>query len=210
MAMKGDAKAISFVEDTAVAPERLRDYIARFQQIVARHGTRAGVYAHASVGCLHVRPVVNLKTADGVAQFEAIASDVADLVLEFGGALSGEHGDGLVRGAFNEKMFGSALYQAFRDGEAHVRPAGLFNPGQDRRHAAASPRTSATAPAIARREPATFFDFGARRPGPRRRDVQRRRRLPQDARGHDVPVATWRRATRPTRPAAAPTCCGWR
>src|SRR5581483_7797571 len=93
MAMKGDAKSISFVEDTAVAPERLRDYIDRFLQVVKRHGTTAGVYAHASVGCLHVRPVVDLKTADGVARFEAIANDIADLVLEFGGALSGEHGD---------------------------------------------------------------------------------------------------------------------
>ena len=129
-AMKTDDKAISFVEDTAVAPEKLRDYIERFIGIVQRHGTRAGVYAHASVGCLHVRPVVNLKTADGVAKFEAIANEVADLVLEFGGALSGEHGDGLVRGAFNEKMFGSELYQAFRQVKKTFDPNGLFNPGR--------------------------------------------------------------------------------
>ncbi len=130
MAMTGDGKAVSFVEDTAVAPEKLRDYIARFVQLVERHHTVAGVYAHASVGCLHVRPVVDLKTADGVAKFESIANDVADLVLEFGGALSGEHGDGLVRGAFNEKMFGSELYQAFRTVKATFDPAGLFNPGR--------------------------------------------------------------------------------
>ena len=129
-AMKSDGKAISFVEDTAVAPEKLRDYIARFVRIVERHGTVAGVYAHASVGCLHVRPVVNLKTAQGVATFEAIASEVADLVLEFGGALSGEHGDGLVRGAFNERMFGSELYQAFRDVKRTFDPNGQFNPGR--------------------------------------------------------------------------------
>ncbi len=73
MAMKDDAKSLSFVEDTAVAPERLRDYIDRFLGIVARHGTTAGVYAHASVGCLHVRPVVNLKTDAGIRTFEAIA-----------------------------------------------------------------------------------------------------------------------------------------
>ncbi|MGE0464622.1 MAG: FAD-binding and (Fe-S)-binding domain-containing protein [Vicinamibacterales bacterium] len=130
MAMKGDGKAVSFVEDTAVAPERLRDYIERFSQIIERHGTTAGIYAHASVGCLHVRPVVDLKTAAGVARFEAIANDVADLVLEYGGALSGEHGDGLVRGAFNEKMFGSALYQAFRTVKQTFDPRGLFNPGR--------------------------------------------------------------------------------
>ena len=130
MAMKGDAKSISFVEDTAVAPEQLRDYIERFLAIVERHGTTAGVYAHASVGCLHVRPVVNLKTEQGVRQFEAIANDIADLVLEYGGALSGEHGDGLVRGPFVEKMFGSAIYEAFRSIKRTFDPDGLFNPGK--------------------------------------------------------------------------------
>ncbi|MEO7158803.1 MAG: FAD-linked oxidase C-terminal domain-containing protein [Vicinamibacterales bacterium] len=129
-AMTTDAKAISFVEDTAVAPERLRDYIERFLAIVRRHDTIAGVYAHASVGCLHVRPVINLKTAGGVAKFEAIANEVADLVLEFGGALSGEHGDGLVRGAFNQKMFGAELYEAFRTVKRTFDPQALFNPGR--------------------------------------------------------------------------------
>ena len=73
MAEKGDAKAISFVEDTAVDPARLRDYIAEFLALIARHGTTAGVYAHASVGCLHVRPIVNLKTVEGVRRFESLA-----------------------------------------------------------------------------------------------------------------------------------------
>ena len=81
MAMKQEAKSISFVEDTAVAPEKLRDYIARFLDIIKRHETTAGIYAHASVGCLHVRPVVNLKTEQGVQKFEAIAIEVSDLVL---------------------------------------------------------------------------------------------------------------------------------
>ena len=130
MAMKGDAKSISFVEDTAVAPEKLRDFIARFLAVVRRHGTTAGVYAHASVGCLHVRPVVNMKTASGVRQFEAIASEIADLVLEFGGALSGEHGDGLVRGPFMARMFGTELYEAFRTVKRTFDPEGIFNPGK--------------------------------------------------------------------------------
>ncbi len=130
MAMKGDGKSLSFVEDTAVAPEKLRDYIERFLRIVRDHGTVAGVYAHASVGCLHVRPVVDLKTAQGIETFEAIANAIADLVLEFGGALSGEHGDGLVRGAFTEKMFGPVLYDAFRAVKRAFDPAGLFNPGK--------------------------------------------------------------------------------
>jgi len=130
MAMKEDAKSVSFVEDTAVAPERLREYIDRFQHILARHGTTAGIYAHASVGCLHVRPVVNLKTEAGIQQFAAIASEVADLVLEFGGALSGEHGDGYVRSPFMERMFGPALYDAFRTIKRTFDPHGIFNPGK--------------------------------------------------------------------------------
>ncbi len=157
-AMKGDGKAISFVEDTAVAPEKLRDYIERFIGLVQRHKTVAGIYAHASVGCLHVRPVVNLKTADGVAKFEAIANEVADLVLEFGGALSGEHGDGLVRGAFNEKMFGSELYQAFRQVKATFDPQRLFNPG---RIVDTPPITSHLRYGAGYQTPSpvTFFDF---------------------------------------------------
>jgi FAD/FMN-containing dehydrogenase/Fe-S oxidoreductase len=130
MSEYGDAKAISFVEDTAVAPDRLRDYIARFQQILERHDTRAGFYAHASVGLLHVRPIVNLKEADGVEKFASIADEISDLVLEFGGALSGEHGDGLVRSPFQKKMYGPALYQAFCEIKRTFDPQGIFNPGK--------------------------------------------------------------------------------
>ena len=158
MAMKGDDKSLSFVEDTAVAPEKLRDYIDRFLQIVRGHGTVAGVYAHASVGCLHVRPVVNLKTAEGVQTFEAIANDIADLVLEFGGALSGEHGDGLVRGPFTEKMFGPVLYDAFRTIKRTFDPDGLFNPGKitDAPPLTANLRYGA---GYVTPNPPTYFDF---------------------------------------------------
>ena len=158
MAMKGDDKSLSFVEDTAVAPEKLRDYIERFLQIVRGHGTVAGVYAHASVGCLHVRPVVNLKTAEGVQRFEAIAGDIADLVLEFGGALSGEHGDGLVRGPFTEKMFGPILYDAFRTVKKTFDPHGLFNPGKivDTPPLTANLRYGA---GYITPDPPTFFDY---------------------------------------------------
>ena len=130
MAEKGDAKAISFVEDTAVAAEHLHDYIAEFLAILRRHGTKAGVYAHASVGCLHVRPVIDLKTESGVRAFESIAAEVADLVLKYGGALSGEHGDGLVRSPFQEKMYGPMLYQAFRELKRTFDPANVLNPGK--------------------------------------------------------------------------------
>ena len=159
MAMKGDAKSISFVEDTAVAPEKLRDFIARFLGIIRSHGTTAGVYAHASVGCLHVRPVVNMKTAAGVRQFESIASEIADLVLEFGGALSGEHGDGLVRGPFMARMFGPVLYDAFRTVKRTFDPDGLFNPGKI---VDAPPLTSNLryGPAYRTPDPPAAFDHG--------------------------------------------------
>ena len=98
--------------------------------MIARHATTAGVYAHASVGCLHVRPVIDLKTTAGVERFEAIANDVADLVLKYGGALSGEHGDGLVRSPFQEKMFGPILYAAFRELKRTFDPQSLLNPGK--------------------------------------------------------------------------------
>ena len=158
MAMKDDAKSLSFVEDTAVAPEKLRDYIERFLQIVHRHGTSAGVYAHASVGCLHVRPVVNLKTEEGVRKFEAIANAVADLALEYGGALSGEHGDGLVRSPFMEKMFGSVLYEAFRTIKRAFDPQGILNPGKivDAPPLTANLRYGA---GYTTSTPVTFFDY---------------------------------------------------
>jgi FAD/FMN-containing dehydrogenase len=126
MAMKEDAKSVSFVEDTAVDPSVLRDYIDRFLGIIRKHETSAGVYAHASVGCLHVRPVVNMKTEAGIRKFEAIANEVADLVLEFGGALSAEHGDGYVRSPFLKKMFGPVLYEAFRTIKQTFDPAGRW------------------------------------------------------------------------------------
>jgi Fe-S oxidoreductase len=158
MAEKGDAKAISFVEDTAVDPRHLRDYIAEFLALIARHGTKAGVYAHASVGCLHVRPVIDLKTEEGVRRFEAIAGEVADLVLRYGGALSGEHGDGLVRSPFQEKMFGSVLYGAFRELKRTFDPQGLFNPGK----VVDAPPLSANlryGPTYVTPQVATTFDF---------------------------------------------------
>jgi FAD/FMN-containing dehydrogenase/Fe-S oxidoreductase len=160
MAEKGDAKALSFVEDTAVAPERLRDYIAEFLDLVARHGTRAGVYAHASVGCLHVRPVVDLKTEAGVRRFEAIAAGVAELVLKYGGALSGEHGDGMVRSPFQEKMYGPVLYQAFRELKRTFDPLALLNPGKI---VDAGPLTAHLryGPAYVTPEVPTTFDFSA-------------------------------------------------
>ncbi len=130
MNIEGDAKPLPFVEDTAVAPEKLPEYVKRFDEIVRSNGTEAGYYGHASVGCLHIRPVVNLKTAEGADQMEKIADEISDLVLEFGGAMSAEHGDGIVRGVWTEKMFGSALVQNFRDVKEAFDPKGTMNPGK--------------------------------------------------------------------------------
>ena len=130
MNVEGDAKPLPFVEDTAVSPEKLPEYVERFDEIVRRHGTEAGYYGHASVGCLHVRPLVNLKQSDGIDTMFAIADEVSDLVLEFGGSLSGEHGDGIVRGAWAEKMFGADLVGKFREVKKLFDPDGIMNPGK--------------------------------------------------------------------------------
>ena len=130
MSLRGDAKPASFVEDTAVAPERLAEYVARFDALVRARGLRPAYYGHASVGCLHIRPVVDLKDAEGLSNAEGLAEEIADLVLEFGGSLSGEHGDGIVRGVFTERMFGPELTRAFRELKALWDPQGLLNPGK--------------------------------------------------------------------------------
>lgn len=130
MGMKGDGKPVGFVEDTAVPPEHLADYIRRFRDLLAEHGCEASYYAHASVGCLHVRPILNLKSTDDVRRMRAIAESVADLVLEYGGAMSAEHGDGLVRSEFQEKMFGPVVYRAFRELKRAFDPEGRMNPGK--------------------------------------------------------------------------------
>ena len=101
----------------------------RFEEVVKAHGTTAGYYGHASVGCLHIRPLVDLKTSEGVDKMVSIASDISELVLEYGGCLSGEHGDGIVRGVWNEKMFGPQIYQAFRDVKRAWDPRGHHEPG---------------------------------------------------------------------------------
>ncbi|TMI80449.1 MAG: FAD-binding protein, partial [Bacillati bacterium ANGP1] len=130
LGMKTARKPVAFVEDTAVDPARVAEYVRRFREIVERHGTRASFYGHASVGLLHTRPILDLKNARDLTTMTQIATEVSDLVQEFGGAMSGEHGDGLSRSHFNEKLFGSALYQAFREVKAAFDPEGRMNPGK--------------------------------------------------------------------------------
>lgn len=130
MNIPGEGKPLPFVEDTAVAPEKLPEYVKRFDEIVQSNGTKAGYYGHASVGCLHVRPVVNLKNNDGIETMSRIANEIADLVLEFGGSLSGEHGDGIVRGVWADKMFGPNLVQHFREVKQAFDPKSIMNPNK--------------------------------------------------------------------------------
>ncbi len=128
--VKGDAKPIAFVEDTAVPPERLASYMRRFKAVLDAHGVRAAFYAHASVGCLHVRPLIDLKRQPDIETMKAIAQAVGDLVIEYGGTMSGEHGDGLVRSWFVERFFGPHVYAAFKEIKALFDPPGLMNPGK--------------------------------------------------------------------------------
>ncbi len=130
LGMKGEKKPIAFVEDTAVDPAKLPEFTRGFQEILAKHEAEAGYYGHCSVGCLHIRPLINLKEARGVAQMVAIANEITDLVLAFGGALSGEHGDGLARSHFNAKLYGPRLYEAFRQVKRAFDPKNLMNPGK--------------------------------------------------------------------------------
>ena len=130
MSMKGDGKPISFVEDCAVRLEDLPEYTRRLDEIFARHGTRGTWYAHASVGTLHVRPIIDLKTAEGARAMRAIAEECFEMVREYRGSHSGEHGDGIVRSEFHEAMFGSRLVAAFGEVKDAFDPDSLFNPGK--------------------------------------------------------------------------------
>ena len=130
MSKPGDDQSYAFVEDSAVDPSRLREYIDRFRKILAGENVDAGFYAHASVGCIHVRPILNLKRAQDVERMRRIAEAASDLALEFGGAMTGEHGDGLVRSCWLEKMYGPRIIQAFREIKQLFDPQNLLNPNK--------------------------------------------------------------------------------
>lgn len=130
LSIPGAQKPIPFVEDTAVDPARLPDFTRRFREILTRHGVEGAYYGHASVGCLHIRPMLDVKVAEDRSRLEAISSEVVKLVQEFKGALSGEHGDGLARSYHNEQLFGPRLYQAFREVKRLFDPLGIMNPGK--------------------------------------------------------------------------------
>ncbi len=130
MSMKEAGKPVSFVEDCAVPLEHLADYTARLTEVFERNGTRGTWYAHAAVGCLHVRPVLNLRLDKDVRAMRAIAEDAFAMVREYKGSHSGEHGDGIVRSEFHEAMFGAELVHAFEEVKDRFDPRGLYNPGK--------------------------------------------------------------------------------
>jgi FAD/FMN-containing dehydrogenase/Fe-S oxidoreductase len=130
MSMKGDGKPVSFIEDCAVGLEDLAEYTDRLTQVFHKHGTTGTWYAHASVGCLHVRPILNMKDESGAKKMRAIAEEAMAMVREYKGSHSGEHGDGIARSEFHEPMFGSRLVRAFEEVKDSFDPAGLFNPGK--------------------------------------------------------------------------------
>ena len=130
MSMKGDGKPISFIEDCAVALEDLAEYTRRLDEVFAKHGTAGTWYAHASVGCLHVRPILNMKDPGDATRMRTIAEEAFAMVREYKGSHSGEHGDGLVRSEFHEPMFGAEIARAFEQVKDRFDPEGLFNPGK--------------------------------------------------------------------------------
>jgi len=129
MSLKGDGKPVSFIEDCAVPLEHLGEYVDRLTQVFAKHGTRGTWYAHASVGTLHVRPILDMRR-DGAAKMRAIAEEASAMVREYKGAFSGEHGDGLVRSEWVGWQFGPRLTRAFEEIKDLFDPAGLMNPGK--------------------------------------------------------------------------------
>jgi FAD/FMN-containing dehydrogenase/Fe-S oxidoreductase len=130
MSLRGDAKPLAFIDDAAVPIDRLAEYAEGVKRICADAGTEASFYAHASAGCLHINPLLNLKTEQGLTQMRKIAQEVVALAISLGGTTTGEHGEGLARSCFNEQLFGAQVHQAFREVKNLFDPAGRMNPGK--------------------------------------------------------------------------------
>lgn len=130
MGIKGEKKALSFIEDSAVPVEVLPEYIDQVLKICAKHHTEVSMYAHASVGVIHVQPLLDLRDEQDIINLKNITDETFDLVVKYGGSWSGEHGDGLVRSAYNERFFGKELYQVFKDIKTWFDPENIMNPGK--------------------------------------------------------------------------------
>ena len=130
LGMKGNKKPLAFIEDAGIPSKHLPEYIDRVLKICKKHGTEAAMYAHASVGVIHVRPILDLRLAEDIERLKNITDDTFDLVMKYGGSWSGEHGDGLVRSAYNKRFFGDTLYNVFLDIKKLMDPKNLMNPGK--------------------------------------------------------------------------------
>ncbi len=130
MSLRGDVKPVPGIEDVAVPVANLPAYVADVQALLADFGTRGGFYGHASAGCLHVRPLLNLKTTHGVQQLADLTHATLELAIRYGGVTSSEHGDGLARGGLNPRLFGPRLYQAMVDLKTIFDPQHILNPGK--------------------------------------------------------------------------------
>ena len=130
LGMKGDKKPLPFIEDAGIPTKVLPEYIDKVLKVCKKHRTKAAMYAHASVGVIHVRPILDLRLAEDIERFKNIASDTFELVKHYGGSWSGEHGDGLVRSSFNERFFGPQLYEAFGQVKKLFDPNNRMNPGK--------------------------------------------------------------------------------
>ncbi len=128
--MKGAAKPTAFIEDAAIPPEHLADYIPEVAAVCAKYGVEMVSYGHASVGVIHVRPILDLKTKAGLDAYQKISEETFALVQKYGGSWSGEHGDGLIRSYKNRELFGDTLYEAFREVKHAFDPETLLNPGK--------------------------------------------------------------------------------
>jgi FAD/FMN-containing dehydrogenase/Fe-S oxidoreductase len=126
----GDSKPVSLVEDTAVSPQLLSNYIAEFKQIMTSHGLSCVYHAHIATGELHLRPVINLKDPEGVKLFRTVATEIAHLVKKYRGSLSGEHGDGRLRGEFIPIILGAHNFELIRQIKQCWDPMNIFNPGK--------------------------------------------------------------------------------
>ncbi|MCJ7465530.1 MAG: FAD-binding protein [Maribacter sp.] len=130
LGLKGNKKPLAFIEDAGIPSEYLPEYIDQVLKICEKHQTKAAMYAHASVGVIHVRPILDLRLAEDIERLKLIAEDTFKLVVKYKGSWSGEHGDGLVRSAFNKRFFGETLYGAFLEVKKLFDPKNLMNPGK--------------------------------------------------------------------------------
>ena len=130
MSNKSDFKPVPCIEDVSVPVDNLPKYVEDIQNILKKFGLKGGFYGHASAGCLHIRPLLNLKTKEGISRMKELESAALELALKYGGVMSGEHGDGIQRSYLNERLFGKELYDVMKDLKYIFDPDNIFNPGK--------------------------------------------------------------------------------